>query len=83
MVSRAASAKRSCRAWQSEGAARGRLRLEMMRGEVVLRDNIIRFEDVPLCTPNGDVLIEKMNLEVLRCVTVLFPVCLASVSPVL
>lgn len=27
-------------------------------------DNVIRFEDVPLVTPNGDVLIESLNLEV-------------------
>ena len=49
---------------QGDSSNRGRLRLEMMRGEVITEDNIIRFEDVPLATPNGDVLIEKMNLEV-------------------
>ncbi|KAH7701626.1 CRE-PMP-2 protein, partial [Aphelenchoides avenae] len=33
-------------------------------GEVVIRDKVIRFDDVPLVTPNGDVLIESLNLEV-------------------
>ncbi|CAI4224193.1 unnamed protein product [Auanema sp. JU1783] len=33
-------------------------------GELIIQDNVIRFEDVPLVTPNGDVLIESLNLEV-------------------
>ncbi|CAB3405343.1 unnamed protein product [Caenorhabditis bovis] len=33
-------------------------------GELLIQDNIIRFEDVPLVTPNGDVLIESLNFEV-------------------
>uniref|UniRef100_A0A1I7TV66 ATP-binding cassette sub-family D member 3 n=1 Tax=Caenorhabditis tropicalis TaxID=1561998 RepID=A0A1I7TV66_9PELO len=33
-------------------------------GNLLVRDNVIRFENVPLVTPNGDVLIESLNLEV-------------------
>jgi len=33
-------------------------------GRIVVKDNIIRFERVPLVTPNGDVLIQEMNFEV-------------------
>ncbi|CAD6190197.1 unnamed protein product [Caenorhabditis auriculariae] len=33
-------------------------------GQVIAQDNVIRFEDVPLVTPNGDVLIESLNFEV-------------------
>lgn len=35
-------------------------------GELIIRDNVIRFENVPLVTPNGDVLIQSLNLEVGR-----------------
>ncbi|CAD5213362.1 unnamed protein product [Bursaphelenchus xylophilus] len=34
------------------------------KGEILLQDNVIRFENVPLVTPNGDVLVENLNLEV-------------------
>lgn len=33
-------------------------------GKIVPRDNIIQFDNVPLVTPNGDVLIKKMSFEV-------------------
>uniref|UniRef100_A0A1I7Z9X2 ATP-binding cassette sub-family D member 3 n=1 Tax=Steinernema glaseri TaxID=37863 RepID=A0A1I7Z9X2_9BILA len=33
-------------------------------GELVIEDNVIRFEGVPLVTPNGDVLIRSLDLEV-------------------
>uniref|UniRef100_A0A1I7XP26 ABC transporter domain-containing protein n=1 Tax=Heterorhabditis bacteriophora TaxID=37862 RepID=A0A1I7XP26_HETBA len=33
-------------------------------GELVIQDNVIRFEKVPLVTPNGDVLIDSLDLEV-------------------
>uniref|UniRef100_A0A7E4ZUY0 ATP-binding cassette sub-family D member 3 n=1 Tax=Panagrellus redivivus TaxID=6233 RepID=A0A7E4ZUY0_PANRE len=33
-------------------------------GTMEIRDNIIKFENVPLVTPNGDVLIEALNIEV-------------------
>ncbi|KAK6736903.1 hypothetical protein RB195_019537 [Necator americanus] len=33
-------------------------------GELVVEDNVIRFENVPLVTPNGDVLVDSLNLEV-------------------
>nr|CDJ90265.1 unnamed protein product [Haemonchus contortus] len=33
-------------------------------GELVICDNVIRFEGVPLVTPNGDVLINSLDFEV-------------------
>lgn len=33
-------------------------------GKVVNEDNVIRFENVPLVTPNGDVLVKELNFEV-------------------
>jgi ATP-binding cassette subfamily D (ALD) protein 3 len=38
--------------------------LEPGAGEIFIEDNVIRFENVPLVTPNGDVLVESLNLEV-------------------
>ncbi|XP_061414082.1 ATP-binding cassette sub-family D member 3 isoform X2 [Lethenteron reissneri] len=34
------------------------------RGKVILTDHIIKFEHVPLATPNGDVLIKDLSFEV-------------------
>jgi len=34
------------------------------KGKIVPRDNIIRFDNVPLMTPNGDVLIKELSFEV-------------------
>lgn len=36
----------------------------MVSGQLIIEDNIIRFENVPLVTPNGDVLVKSLNLEV-------------------
>jgi ATP-binding cassette subfamily D (ALD) protein 3 len=36
---------------------------EMNKGQIIESKNI-RFEDVPIFTPNGDCLIEKMNIEI-------------------
>ncbi|CAG0889592.1 unnamed protein product [Darwinula stevensoni] len=33
-------------------------------GRVILADNVIRFEHVPLVTPNGDILVEELSFEV-------------------
>uniref|UniRef100_A0A8R1I0A3 ATP-binding cassette sub-family D member 3 n=1 Tax=Caenorhabditis japonica TaxID=281687 RepID=A0A8R1I0A3_CAEJA len=33
-------------------------------GNLLVKDNIIKFENVPLVTPNGDVLIERLDLDV-------------------
>ncbi|XP_041357147.1 ATP-binding cassette sub-family D member 3-like [Gigantopelta aegis] len=33
-------------------------------GKIVIKDHIIKFEKVPLVTPNGDVLVEELNFEV-------------------
>ena len=34
------------------------------QGEYIIKDHVIRFEDVPVITPNGDVLIPKLSFEV-------------------
>lgn len=33
-------------------------------GKLVFRDNLIRFDRVPLVTPNGDVLIKELSFEI-------------------
>uniref|UniRef100_A0A915E4F5 ABC transporter domain-containing protein n=1 Tax=Ditylenchus dipsaci TaxID=166011 RepID=A0A915E4F5_9BILA len=33
-------------------------------GKIIVRNNLIKFDKVPLITPNGDVLIESLDLEV-------------------
>jgi ATP-binding cassette, subfamily D (ALD), member 3 len=33
-------------------------------GRLVIQDNIIKFDRVPLVTPNGDILIEELSFEV-------------------
>lgn len=33
-------------------------------GKIIARDNIIRFDHVPLVTPNGDVLVKDLSFEV-------------------
>ncbi|EZA54449.1 hypothetical protein DMN91_012449 [Ooceraea biroi] len=40
-------------------------------GRIVARDNIIRFDRVPLVTPNGDVLIKELSFEVKSGINVL------------
>ncbi|KAG0714721.1 ATP-binding cassette sub-family D member 3 [Chionoecetes opilio] len=40
------------------------LTLQPGKGTVVNEDNVIRFEHVPLVTPNGDVLVRELNFEV-------------------
>jgi ATP-binding cassette, subfamily D (ALD), member 3 len=37
--------------------------LESKKGEIVLSDNIV-FENVPILSPNGDVLIQAMNFSI-------------------
>ncbi|KAI0211664.1 ATP-binding cassette sub-family D member 3 [Lamellibrachia satsuma] len=39
-------------------------RLRPGSGTLVMQDHIIKFEHVPLVTPNGDVLVEELNFEV-------------------
>ncbi|KAG2760627.1 hypothetical protein JG687_00014919 [Phytophthora cactorum] len=34
------------------------------KGEIRYRDHVIQFEDVPLVTPNGDVLVPALNIKV-------------------
>lgn len=38
-------------------------KLSMKQGRIV-EDNFIKFEDVPITAPNGDVLVEKINFEI-------------------
>jgi len=38
--------------------------LKSYKGGEFLESDIIEFNDVPIITPNGDILIEKMNFEV-------------------
>lgn len=33
-------------------------------GKIVYQDKVIRFDKVPLVTPNGDVLIKELSFEV-------------------
>ncbi|XP_071951923.1 ATP-binding cassette sub-family D member 3-like isoform X2 [Antedon mediterranea] len=40
-------------------------------GEVIFKDDVIRFDNVPLVTPNGDVLVKGMTFEVTRGMNVL------------
>jgi ATP-binding cassette subfamily D (ALD) protein 3 len=40
-------------------------------GEIIIQDKIIKFERVPLVTPNGDVLVVELNFEVKSGVNVL------------
>nr|CAB3219637.1 ATP-binding cassette sub-family D member 3-like [Phallusia mammillata] len=48
----------------SESGGAGGNELTPGSGSIVLKDKIIKFEKVPLVTPNGDVLIKEMNFEV-------------------
>lgn len=34
------------------------------RGIIAFQDNIIRFDKVPLVTPNGDILVKELSFEV-------------------
>ena len=38
--------------------------MEMNNGEIIEGQNTIKFENVPIYTPNGDLLIAQINLEV-------------------
>lgn len=40
-------------------------------GKLVAKDNVIRFEQVPLVTPNGDVLVKELTFEVKSGINVL------------
>nr|CAD7431339.1 unnamed protein product [Timema monikensis] len=40
-------------------------------GRIIFQDNIIRFDRVPLVTPNGDILIEELTFEVQSGINVL------------
>ncbi|KAK0069404.1 ATP-binding cassette sub-family D member 3 [Biomphalaria pfeifferi] len=40
------------------------LTLKPGNGKIIIKDHIIKFDKVPLVTPNGDVLIEELNFEV-------------------
>jgi len=40
-------------------------------GKIITKDNIIKFENVPIITPNGDILVDNLNIEVLSGMNVL------------
>ncbi|CAL1538009.1 unnamed protein product [Lymnaea stagnalis] len=40
------------------------LTLKPGNGKIIIKDHIIKFDKVPLVTPNGDVLIEELSFEV-------------------
>jgi len=42
-----------------------------LKGTKEIRDNVIRFQHVPIVTPNGDVLVKDLNLEVKQGMNVL------------
>ncbi|KAL3252872.1 hypothetical protein MRX96_054778 [Rhipicephalus microplus] len=50
---------------------RRRMELVPGAGRIITRDNIIRFQNVPLVTPNGDVLVDDLSIEVRSGVNVL------------
>ncbi|XP_042145292.1 ATP-binding cassette sub-family D member 3 [Ixodes scapularis] len=56
-----------------ETATTPRRRMELVpgAGRLVTQDNIIRFQGVPLVTPNGDVLVDDLTIEVKSGVNVL------------
>ncbi|TRY53663.1 hypothetical protein DNTS_008663 [Danionella cerebrum] len=37
--------------------------LKPRRGEIIITDNVIKFEHIPLATPNGDILIQDLSFE--------------------
>lgn len=49
---------------ENEQAAIRRRSLKPGAGNLVRADRLIKFEDVPLVTPNGDILIDSLNFEV-------------------
>ncbi len=40
------------------------MEIEVNKGTISFQDNIIRFERVPLVTPNGDILVKELTFEV-------------------
>jgi ABC-type uncharacterized transport system fused permease/ATPase subunit len=40
-------------------------------GRIIFQDNIIRFDKVPLVTPNGDILVDELTFEVRSGINVL------------
>ena len=45
-------------------------------GNIIIKDHVIKFDKVPLVTPNGDVLIQEMSFEV-SCCFIEIAVCLS------
>ncbi|KAK3609748.1 hypothetical protein CHS0354_029196 [Potamilus streckersoni] len=56
---------------QNKESSSSHLEFKPGSGKIVIQDHIIRFEKVPLVTPNGDVLVKEMNFEVQSGVNVL------------
>jgi len=56
--------KRSMIQDQPRGEKGESIKLIPGSGKIITEDNIIKFEKVPLVTPNGDVLVNELNFEV-------------------
>ncbi|KAH7971387.1 hypothetical protein HPB49_023203 [Dermacentor silvarum] len=58
---------------EASDTSKPRRRMELVpgAGRIITRDNIIRFQNVPLVTPNGDVLVDNLSIEVRSGVNVL------------
>lgn len=58
-----------------DGLANSRKQLSMPlipgSGRIIFQDNIIRFDKVPLVTPNGDILVDELTFEVRSGINVL------------
>ncbi|KAJ0405239.1 hypothetical protein P43SY_006924 [Pythium insidiosum] len=49
---------------EAKAASAAALGLAPNKGKMVFADHVIQFEDVPLVTPNGDVLVRSLNVRV-------------------
>ncbi|PVD23572.1 hypothetical protein C0Q70_16844 [Pomacea canaliculata] len=47
-----------------KGGEKSSVQLKPGNGKIIVKDHIIRFDRVPLVTPNGDVLIQELSFEV-------------------
>ncbi|KAK7501139.1 hypothetical protein BaRGS_00007624 [Batillaria attramentaria] len=47
-----------------KGDTANSLKLKPGSGKIIMKDHVIKFDRVPLVTPNGDILIQEMSFEV-------------------
>nr|UOU03346.1 ATP-binding cassette subfamily D3 [Brachionus rubens] len=55
----------------TENQSREAIELKPNSGKIIYQDNIIKFDKVPLVTPNGDILIRELSFEVKSGINVL------------